>query len=179
MIDTQRDIYVVTHVGGGSTLLCNRLYGLFIPDRPVIYKFKVPRKIPTSKARLVIVKTHDYTAMSFDNCYKVTINRPEITRKTLDKYRDDDTVLTINYTDLLYNTSYTPHIETTRVDVINHVARELHNRFNIEVSAEQIDQCEKRLQDMDATVARLEKEPFARYNNMYHVHGSHRNRSKK
>ena len=179
MIESQNDIYVVTHVGVGSTLLCNILYGLFIPDQAVLYKFKVPRKIPTNKARLVIIKTHDYTAMSFDNCYKVTIDRPGITKNTLDKYRDDDTILTINYTDLLYNTSYTPHIETTRIDVIHHVARELYNRFNIDVTDEQIHRCEKRLQDMDETVAKLDDQPFEQYNNMYHIHGSHRNRSKK
>lgn len=171
---------VLTPPRTGSTLLVNIIHGFFAPDEPVSFG---PLRDLYSK--VTILKSHKPSILSEKrfphDVFIIIAERPEIDQvipEEFDKSKKLKNVLCLDYeTDLLYKSKYGGDNNKSFVDVIKNIAQKIESSFSISISNSQIDNAISRISKMNKRYEEIKNLPFAKYDEFYHLHGSHRQRN--
>lgn len=179
---------VLTPPRTGSTLLVNIVHGFFAPDKPVSI---VPLDKPISIVPLenlysksLILKSHNLKLLSEEclpsDVFIIIAERPEINKVFPEKFNKSKlskNVLPLDYkTDLLYKSDYGDGNSKDLIDVIKNIAKKIESKFDILISGDQINGALERILKMNKRYEEIKSLPFSKYDEFYHLHGSHRQR---
>jgi hypothetical protein len=162
-----------------STVISNILYGLILPDNPVIYisEYKQLNKLENNKVN--IIKTHlpkiDLIINSLESKYNlffVCSERSEPGKTFLIDpiYRNYKNVIIFNFDEL-----------SDRIYKVEDIVTNSYHRLkdflptNIELNERS---CLERIINMNKIYETIKDNPFEYNYKFYHIHGSHRNRTK-
>ncbi len=179
-------IIQASYPGTGSTVLVNILHGLISPDKAVTICGSSTKSLAVD---CQIIKTHIYKhtnknardgELGIDkwikdfkdvhNLYFICSERDG--RGTLNKkYHSYENVLRIPYKMLL-------ETETHKVpDIVSSVSNKMKNFFPWNPNLD-MESAIKRINRMNKLYEKIKDKPFSYYDKFYHIHGSHRDRSK-
>lgn len=162
--------------GTASTLLVNILTGLFYDKREINWiSVSKPYDILLTN---FITKTHKTDINSWlknqkdsDNIFFIMSERKG---RVPDSDRNKNNVIVFNYDELLETDENTLENLVTNVykKLTDFLPKELVDIMNLERSIQ-------RIKDMNCFYETIKHKPFKYFDKYYHLHGSHRNRSKK
>ena len=150
----------------GSTLLTNILYGLFTPNKNVVFIKK------SNISTHLVFKTHnlnfDYFPKRFPEYKFFYVCSERDSNKINSRFYGRKNVLVINY-DELVNRPVEEIVKTVYDKLINMFPFEA--EMNIETSVNRVNKMNNRYEE-------IKHRPFTFIDYFYHLHGSHKNRSK-
>jgi hypothetical protein len=162
-----------------STVISNILYGLILPDNPVIYIQDYEKLNRLENNKINIIKTHlskiDVLINLLGSKYELFFvcserSEPDNTFLIDPIYRNYKNVIIFNYDELSDRSN---NVE----DIVGNCYRRLKDFLpsNIELNEKS---CLERIINMNKLYETIKDKPFDYNYKFYHIHGSHRNRTK-
>ena len=172
----------------GSTLVANINTGFLEHDKPIHFKSlrfnseEVISDFLDPHTQRLTLKAHTNVnkflqiVNEFPDANFVTINRAEH-EQIQDRFHN---VCVLAYNKLLYRSKSLPNAEYSLDQVLHYVADNYQSKFEgFSEFFKNFDSCKKRILEMDEKYEEIKNLSFSCFDNFFHIHGSHKNKSYK